>query len=253
MEKMFKLTGKKAIVTGAAQGLGYAMAKGLHDEGVELVIMDISETAIGVAENMSARGSKVNAVKVNLLDRQDLHAGFEKALEYLGGEIDILVNNAGIHDPKPSLDLEMESWDRILEVNITAVFQLSRLAGKKMIEKGSGKIINIASVLSFIGGYNAAAYSTTKGAVAQLTKSLSNEWASQGVNVNAIAPGYYETNLNTFIMQDEKRFASLIARIPAGRFGKPEELVGALHFLSSSASDYVNGILLPVDGGFLGR
>jgi 2-deoxy-D-gluconate 3-dehydrogenase len=122
-----------------------------------------------------------------------------------------------------------------------------------MIEKGSGKIINIASVLSFIGGYNAAAYSTTKGAVAQLTKSLSNEWASQGVNVNAIAPGYYETNLNTFIMQDEKRFASLITRIPAGRFGKPEELVGALHFLSSSASDYVNGILLPVDGGFLGR
>lgn len=250
---MFGLEGKKAIVTGAAQGLGYAMAKGLHDEGVEVILLDISDSIEEVARIMGSTGAKVHAVKANLLDRQNLKESFEECMQVLHGELDILVNNAGIHDPKPGLELELESWDRILEVNVTAVFQLCRLAGQKMIEQGSGKIINMASVLSFVGGYNAAAYSTTKGAIAQLTKSLSNEWASKGVNVNAIAPGYYETSLNQFIMQDEKRFSQIVQRIPAGRFGKPEELAGVVKFLSSSASDYVNGVILPVDGGFLGR
>lgn len=250
---MFELKGKKAIITGAAQGLGYAMAKGLLEEGVEVVIMDLSDAANEVAEVMSINGAKAHAVKVDLLDRENLNQAFEQSLQCLGGDLDILVNNAGIHDPKPSLDLEMKSWDRIFEVNVTAVFQLCRLAGHLMMEKGAGKIINIASVLSFAGGFNAAAYSSTKGAIAQLTKSLSNEWASKGVNVNAIAPGYYETSLNQFIMQDENRFSQIVARIPAGRFGKPEELAGAVKFLSSSASDYVNGVILPVDGGFLGR
>ncbi|GED16658.1 SDR family NAD(P)-dependent oxidoreductase [Aneurinibacillus migulanus] len=250
---MFELKGRKGIITGAVQGLGYAMAKGLHDAGVELVILDISEKVEEVAEAMASGGSKVHAVKVNLLDRHDLQIGFNKALDHLGGELDILINNAGIHDPKPALDLKMESFDRIIEVNIAAVFQLCRLAGEVMIQRGSGKIINIASVLSYFGGYNAAAYSTSKGAIAQLTKSLSNEWAGSGVNVNAIAPGYFETSLNAFIMQDEARFSQLVARIPAGRFGKPEELVGTVRFLASSASDYLNGVLIPVDGGFLGR
>lgn len=250
---MFELKGKKGIITGAVQGLGHAMAKGLHDAGVELVILDISEKVEEVAEAMAFGGSKVHAVQVNLLDRHDLRRGFNEALSHLGGEVDILINNAGIHDPKPALDLKMESFDRIVEVNISAVFQLCRLAGEVMIRRGSGKIINIASVLSYFGGYNAAAYSTSKGAIAQLTKSLSNEWAKSGINVNAIAPGYFETSLNAFIMQDEARFSQLVARIPTGRFGKPEELIGTVRFLSSSASDYINGVLIPVDGGFLGR
>lgn len=250
---MFELKGKKGIITGAVQGLGHAMAKGLHDAGVELVILDISEKVEGVAEAMAFGGSKVHAVQVNLSDRHDLRRGFNEALSHLGGEVDILINNAGIHDPKPALDLKMESFDRIVEVNISAVFQLCRLAGEVMIRRGGGKIINIASVLSYFGGYNAAAYSTSKGAIAQLTKSLSNEWAKSGINVNAIAPGYFETSLNAFIMQDEARFSQLAARIPAGRFGKPEELIGTVCFLSSSASDYINGVLIPVDGGFLGR
>jgi 2-deoxy-D-gluconate 3-dehydrogenase len=250
---VFELKGKKGIITGAVQGLGHAMAKGLHDAGVELVILDISEKVEEVAEAMAFGDSKVHAVQVNLLDRHDLRRGFNEALSHLGGEVDILINNAGIHDPKPALDLKMESFDRIVEVNISAVFQLCRLAGEVMIRRGSGKIINIASVLSYFGGYNAAAYSTSKGAIAQLTKSLSNEWAKSGINVNAIAPGYFETSLNAFIMQDEARFSQLVARIPAGRFGKPEELIGTVRFLSSSASDYINGVLIPVDGGFLGR
>lgn len=151
------------------------------------------------------------------------------------------------------MDFSLESWDRIFEVNVSAVFQLSRLAARIMIEQGSGKIINMGSILSFLGGFNAAAYSTSKGAIAQLTKSLSNEWAAHGIQVNAIAPGYMLTTMNDDIKNDEVRSPQIDSRIPAGRWGTPEDVMGTAVFLSSAASDYITGVIIPVDGGVLAR
>lgn len=250
---MHDLQGKKAIVTGAAQGLGLAMAEGLAEYGVKVCIVDISSDLNRTIQKLKEKGFDVEGVVADLSAIEKLEEVFQQSLEKLGGTLDILVNNAGIHKHMPATELPTEDFARILEVNVSAVFELCRLAAMQMQTNNKGKIINIASVLATQGGFNAAAYSTSKGAVAQLTKSLSNEWAKDGINVNAIAPGYYETELNRFIMQDEQRFASLISRIPAGRFGNPEELKGAVQFLSSNKSNYVNGIVLPVDGGFLGR
>lgn len=250
---MHDLQGKKAIVTGAAQGLGLAMAEGLAEYGVKVCIVDISSDLNRTIQKLKEKGFDVEGVVADLSAIEKLEEVFQQSLEKLGGTLDILVNNAGIHKPMPATELPTEDFARILEVNVSAVFELCRLAAMQMQTNNKGKIISIASVLATQGGFNAAAYSTSKGAVAQLTKSLSNEWAKDGINVNAIAPGYYETELNRFIMQDEQRFASLISRIPAGRFGNPEELKGAVQFLSSNKSNYVNGIVLPVDGGFLGR
>ncbi|GLY12643.1 SDR family NAD(P)-dependent oxidoreductase [Pseudobacillus badius] len=250
---MKDLHNKKAIITGAAQGLGLAMAEGLCEYGVKVCILDISSNLNQVVEELRKKDYKVEGLHADLSDQKQMTNVFNQAIEWLDNELDILVNNAGIHKPMPAIDLKVEDFQRILDVNVTAVFQLCRLAAQEMRKKGKGKIINIASVLATQGGFNASAYSTSKGAVAQLTKSLSNEWAKEGINVNAIAPGYYNTELNRFILEDEERFASLVSRIPAGRFGNPEELAGAVQFLSSNKSDYINGAIIPVDGGFLGR
>ncbi len=250
---MKDLNGKKAIVTGAAQGLGLAMAEGLCTYGVHVCIIDVSPNLPDVVEVLKKKGYQAEGLQADLSDQAQIPNVFHQALELLGSELDILVNNAGIHKPMPAMDIPIADFQRILDVNVTTVFQLSRLAAQKMSEKGKGKIINIASVLATQGGFNAAAYSTSKGAVAQLTKSLSNEWAQRGINVNAIAPGYYETELNRFILNDEDRYASLVNRIPAGRFGQPEELAGTVQFLASNKSNYINGAIIPVDGGFLGR
>lgn len=250
---MFHLMGKKAIVTGAAQGLGKAMAQALHDHGAEVVILDISDQAQATAAEMGETGAKVYAVKGNLMDRGHLKDSFQEAVHLLGGNVDILVNSAGLIERKDVMDFSLDSWDRIMEVNVSAVFQLSRLAAEIMIKQGSGKIINMGSILSFLGGYHAAAYSTSKGAIAQLTKSLSNEWAGYGIQVNAIAPGYMLTSMNADIQNDEVRSPQINSRIPAGRWGTPEDVAGVAVFLASSASDYVTGVIIPVDGGVLGR
>ena len=193
------------------------------------------------------------AIRADLSDRDDLRRGFEAAVESLGG-LDVLVTSHGTLHAGPSLESSLEAWDDTLEVNLTAVFELCRLAGALMVPRGAGKIVTIASMLSFQGGFRAAAYSASKGGVAQLTKALANEWAPHGVNVNAIAPGYVKTALNaTSGGTTPSGATSILARLPAGRWGEPSDLAGAAVFLASPASDYVHGIVLPVDGGWLGR
>jgi len=253
MTNLFDLTGKKAIVTGASRGLGRGMATALAEAGAEVAILDISDEAANTAAELTAGGLKVHAIKGNLMDRADLERSFKAAVETLGGKLDILVNNAGMHDRRAVLDLPVESWDKVIELNITAVYQLCRLAGEIMVKQGSGKIISMASMLSFLGGFNASAYAVSKAGIAQLTKSLSNEWAGYGIQANAIAPGYMATEMNTDLLNDEVRLPQVNARIPAGRWGTPADLGGACVFLASAASDYVSGVILPVDGGYLGR
>ena len=250
--EQFNLRGKKAIVTGAAQGLGRAMAEGLHEAGAEIVILDIMDKAVETAKAIGADGAKASFVKCNLLDRNDLRRGFAEAVKVLGGRLDILVNNAGGHARFPTLGYKMEDWDRVMGINLNAVFLLCQLAGEVMVPQGSGKIINVSSVCAWVGSLNGAAYAASKGAVAQLTKSLCIEWASKGVGVNAIAPGYIAgTDLNKD-MTDERR-VSIAERIPIGHWGKPEDLKGMVVFLASEASNFVNGAVLPIDGGFLAR
>lgn len=250
---MFDLTGKKAIVTGASRGLGYGMAKGLHDAGAEVVILDVSDEATEAALKLGESGPTAFAVRGNLSDREDLLRSFTDAVELLGGRLDILINNAGMHDRRSCQDLPLEAWDRVIELNLSSVFQLCKYAGEVMLKRGGGKIINMASMLSFIGGFNATAYAVSKGGVAQLTKSLSNEWAGQGIQVNAIAPGYMDTSMNKDLHEDSVRYPAITARIPAGRWGTPEDLSGIAVFLSSEASNYITGAIIPVDGGYLAR
>ncbi|MGE7907501.1 SDR family NAD(P)-dependent oxidoreductase [Peribacillus sp. NPDC094092] len=250
---MFNLHGKKAIITGGAQGLGFSMVEAFHNAGVEVAVIDISDEIVNISNKLEAGDAKVHGVKGNLLDMDSLRQSFKEALEKLGGTVDILINSAGLIERKPALEFSLESWNRILGLNVTSVFELSRLAAVEMKKQGSGKIINMGSILSVLGGFNAAAYSTSKGAVLQLTKSLSNEWAEFGIQVNAIAPGYMLTTMNTDLMNDAVRGPQVEARIPAKRWGTPEDVAGVALFLAAPASNYVTGTLIPVDGGVLGR
>ena len=250
---MFNLHGKKAIITGGAQGLGFSMVEAFHNAGVEVAVIDISDEIVNISNKLEAGDAKVHGVKGNLLDMDSLRQSFKEALEKLGGTVDILINSAGLIERKPALEFSLESWNRILGLNVTSVFELSRLAAVEMKKQGSGKIINMGSILSVLGGFNAAAYSTSKGAVLQLTKSLSNEWAEFGIQVNAIAPGYMLTTMNTDLMNDPVRGPQVEARIPAKRWGTPEDVAGVALFLAAPASNYVTGTLIPVDGGVLGR
>jgi len=249
---LFDLSGKKAIVTGAASGLGRGMAQGLHDAGAEIVIIDVADEVDSVAREVGVHGARVQAVRADLRKRKELTSGFEQAVGKLGGTLDILVNCAGIQRRKPCLDFTIEDWDDVVEVNLTAVFQLSQMAGRIMAKQGKGKIINVASALSFFGGYTVPAYAASKGGVAQVTKAFANEWAALGINVNAIAPGYMDTPMNVALVNDPVRNSKILARIPAGRWGKPEDLKGVAVFLASEASNYLSGAVIPVDGGYLG-
>ena len=249
---MFDLTGKKAIVTGGASGLGRGLVEGLHEAGAEVAIIDITDQIDAIANEIGRSGAKVFGIKGNLGDREQLTQAFQASVAKLGGTLDILVNCAGIQRRNPCLDFTAKDWDDVIELNLTATFLLSQLAGRIMAEKNKGKIINIASLLSFFGGYTVPAYAASKGGVAQLTKAFSNEWASLGINVNAIAPGYMDTPLNTALIADKERNRKILARIPAGRWGTPEDLKGVAIFLASEASNYVNGAIIPVDGGYLG-
>lgn len=250
--KLFDLTDRKAIVTGATRGLGHGMAEGLMEAGCEVVVVGSSETALKVAKDFADKGFKCHGIAIDLSDRTKRREGFAKAVEMLGGHLDILVNGAGIQRRHFCEEFPIEDWDAVLEVNLTATFDLCQMAGQQFIRQGSkGKIVNIASMLSFFGGYTVPAYAASKGAVAQLTKALSNEWTGKGINVNAIAPGYMATEMNTALLNDEGRNTEILSRIPAHRWGTPDDMKGLCIFLASDASDYLAGSVIPCDGGYL--
>ena len=240
------LKGKKTIVTGA-RGLARGMVQGLFDAGAQIAV--ISRGASGQA--LVEEGIAAHAFCADLQSRQQRGEAFEAALEALGGRLDILVNCAGVQSRHEIEAFPMDEWDRVLEVNLNAVWDLSQRAARVMIAQESGKIINIASMISFFGGIRIPAYAASKGGVAQLTKALAVGLAKYNIQVNALAPGYMDTEMNTALLQDSQRCASILSRIPAGRFGQPQDMAGPCVFLASSLSDYVNGAVLPVDGAYL--
>lgn len=253
MMDLFDLTGRTAIVTGGTRGLGRGMTEGLAEAGAKVMILASGESVFAAAEEMRAGGLDVQGMRCDLFDPAQVEAVFARAVEALGGRLDILVNNAGVQRRHPAEDFPAEDWDAVIRVNLSAVFQLCQLAGRVMLRQGRGKIINMASMLSYFGGFTVPAYAASKGAVAQLTKALTNEWAARGVCVNAIAPGYMATEMNTALIHDEGRNAEISARIPMHRWGTPDDLKGVAVFLASRASDYLSGAVIPVDGGYLAK
>lgn len=248
----FDIRGKKAIVTGSAQGLGNGMARALLEEGCTVAMLDISDGLPGVAAELKAKGYEAVAVRGDLSRRDEIKRMADEAIRAMGG-VDILVNAAGIQRRHPSEEFPIEDWDAVLRINLDAVFILSQLCARVMIRQGYGKIINIASMVSWFGGVTVPAYTASKGAVAQLTKAFANDWAAKGINVNALAPGYMATDMNEKILADEARRREISSRIPARRWGTPEDMQGPAVFLASHASDYLNGAVIPVDGGYLIR
>lgn len=248
----FKLDGKVALVTGASAGLGQAIAIALAEAGADVVCHGNTRTPDLTLEVISRLGQQTLAVAGDLAEKETPKALVEATLKKFS-RIDILINNAGTIRRAPAVDYSEEDWNTVIEVNLSAVFRLSQFAGRAMLEQGSGKIVNIASLLSFQGGITVPAYAASKGGVSQLTKALANEWAGKGINVNAIAPGYMRTDNTKALQQDETRNRQILERIPAARWGEPSDLAGAAVFLASSASDYVNGHVLVVDGGWMGR
>jgi 2-dehydro-3-deoxy-D-gluconate 5-dehydrogenase len=249
----FKLDGKVALVTGASVGLGQAMAVALAEAGADVAVHCHHD---GEAHETCALIEKLGRQAVSVSgDMSDKSAPKRIADEVAEkfGRIDILVNNAGMIRRSPAVDFSEEDWSTVLEVNLSSIFRLSQAVGRKMIEQGNGKIVNIASLLSFQGGITVPAYTASKSGVAGLTKAFANEWAKHNVNVNAIAPGYMATNNTTALRADENRNRQILERIPAERWGTPEDLQGAVVFLSSAASDYLQGHILVVDGGWMAR
>lgn len=249
---LFDLTGKTAVVTGAGRGLGAAVALGLAEAGADVALVTNSTPADKTADAVRALGRKAITIQADVSDRSKLAGIIDRSLEELG-RIDILVNNAGIIRRTPAAEHSYEDWQAVIDVNLNSVFVLSQLAGKHMIEQGSGKIINIASMLSYQGGINVPGYTSSKHAVAGLTKALASEWAGKGLQVNAIAPGYMSTDNTEALREDPVRSTQILQRIPAGRWGSSEDLIGPAVFLASAASDYMNGHILAVDGGWLVR
>lgn len=252
MENLFDLTGKKALVTGGSRGLGRGIAEGFMEYGAEVAVVGASARALATAQEFCEKGYRCHGVQADLAQRSQVYRAFNEALEKLGGEIDILVTSHGIQRRHSAEVFPLEDWDEVVRVNLNAVFILCQEAGKRMLQKGYGKIINIASMISFFGGQTIPAYAATKGGVTQLTKEMSNDWFARGINVNAIAPGYMATEMNTALMDpDGPRYEQITARIPAGRWGMPDDMKGTAIFLASKASDYLGGAVIPVDGGYL--
>src|SRR5687767_12389415 len=249
----FKLDGKVALVTGASSGIGQAIAIALAEAGADVACHARSEgKADSTCDQISALGRRASTVTGDMADKDTPSRIVEETVSKFG-RIDILINNAGTIRRSPAVDYSEDDWSTVIEVNLSSIFRLSQAAGRRMIGQGAGKVVNIASLLSFQGGITVPAYTASKSGVAGLTKALANEWAKLGVNVNAIAPGYMVTNNTQALRADENRNRQILERIPAGRWGDPEDLIGAAVFLSSSASDYVDGHILTVDGGWMAR
>ena len=250
----FDLSGKAALVTGASQGLGQGMAVGLAEAGADIAGLDRTPDCHETCVQVEALGRRFMNIECDLLTASvdDLNAHVAKVVAELG-RLDILVNNAGIIRRTPALEFSEQDWDDVLDINLKAVFFLSQAAARVMKEQGGGKIINIASMLSFQGGILVPSYTAAKSGVAGITRALANEWAPLGINVNAIAPGYMATANTAPLRADPARSQAILERIPAGRWGTPDDLKGAVVFLASDAAAYVHGVILPVDGAWLTR
>jgi 2-deoxy-D-gluconate 3-dehydrogenase len=248
----FSLEGRVALVTGAGTGIGAAVARALAEAGADVACHGNKHVPNDTAADIRKLGRRAAVLTGDVREPATAEALVDAAVRELGA-IDILVNNAGTIRRAPAVDFSDEDWAAVLDVNLSAVFRLCRAAGKRMLARGRGKIVNIASLLSFQGGITVPAYAASKGGVAQLTKALANEWAGKGVNVNAIAPGYIHTDNTAALAADPVRSQQIAVRIPAGRWGEPADLGGAAVFLAARASDYVSGHVLVVDGGWMGR
>jgi 2-deoxy-D-gluconate 3-dehydrogenase len=248
---LFDLTGKIALVTGASRGLGAAAARALADAGASVVITGRhGETLEESATSLRlSTGSEILPLVCDMANPEEIRATVAKVTEQFGS-VDILVNNAGIIRRNPAADYTLEDWNDVVNVDLTGPFLAAQEVGRGMIERRSGKIINIASLLSFSGGLNVVAYTSSKSGILGLTRALANEWGGKGVQVNAIAPGYFHTEATSALQKNSERYNALLARIPAGRWGEPDDLQGTILFLASRASDYVNGETIVVDGGW---
>lgn len=251
MANPFSLEGKVALVTGANTGLGQGIAIALAEAGADIAAAGIAPpTETGA--RVRALGRRFVAIEANLSSLEPIDRVVRETLDGLGG-LDILVNNAGLIRRADAVDFSEKDWDDVMNVNIKGAFFMAQAAGRHMIAKGSGKIINIASMLSFQGGIRVPSYTASKSGIAGITRLLANEWASKGININAIAPGYMATDNTAQLRADEQRSSEILGRIPAARWGEPSDLGGAAVFLASRASDYINGAIIPVDGGWLAR
>lgn len=248
----FRLDGKVALVTGAASGLGAAIAVALAEAGATVACHGNRRPATQTAEAIQKAGRNAHSFSADLA-RADGADGLFEQIKATMGAPEILVNNAGMIHRDAAENFDSDAWASVLQVNLTSVFRLCQLAGRQMLDRQRGKIINIASLLSFQGGIRVPAYAASKGGVAQITKALANEWAGRNVQVNAIAPGYFRTTNTAALQEDEIRNRQILERIPAGRWGNPEDLAGAAVFLASAASDYISGEVLVVDGGWMAR
>ncbi len=252
IHSLFDISGKKAIVTGGTRGLGYGMAEGLMEAGCEVVIVGTSDKVNAVASDFCARGFKCHGVRADLGKRAEVFSCFEQCMDKLGGDLDILVTAHGIQRRHSAEVFPENEWDEVINVNLNSVFFLCQQAANVMLKKGYGKIITIASMVSWFGGQTVPAYTAAKGGVTQLTKELSNDWIARGINVNSIAPGYMATEMNSALLdKNNPRYQQITERIPAHRWGTGDDMKGTVIFLASHASDYLGGAIIPVDGGYL--
>ena len=253
LEQKFGLHGKIALITGSSRGLGLAMARALAHAGASVIVNGRTAASLApVTRDLEALGAKAHGIAADLGQRAEVERLIAQGIAWQG-RLDILVNNAGIIKRTPAVDHSDADWDQVMRVNLDGVFTACRAAGRHMIARGSGRIINVASLLTFFGGITVPGYAASKGAVGQLTKALSNEWAGKGVNVNAIAPGYMRTDNTAALQTDAVRSREILSRIPANRWGEPSDLEGSVVFLASPASDYLHGHIMVVDGGWCGR
>ena len=251
-KNFFDISGKRVVITGGTGGIGAGLVDGFLEADAHVVVSARNRDSLTQATEKYSGTSKITFIEADLMSDHSITDFIAEADRTLGG-IDILIQAHGNVFPGPAKDMTLDTWHEQLQVNLTATFRLAQAVAPQMLERKNGKIINIASMLTFQGGLNASGYAAAKGGVGQLTKALSNEWAPHGVNVNAIAPGYIKTKLNKHIWTDPVRHDQVLARLTSGRWGEPADLVGPALFLASSASDYLHGVILPVDGGWLSR